>query len=767
MCGLKIKILILTAIFIAMSGTCLAQLQEEQDLDCYLDSLIAKVNRLPADTSKLNLLATISREHYNIDSTEKYAKQMNNLALELKDHLKVGFSYCYLGWCEYYRSDYQKSCDYYYKGLAIFDSLDNKEQVGRIYNSLAQALFEYQDFNQADSCLHEALKIFYELNDTSNMAEAYRNLGYFCAQSGLFSVSDSYYNKALSLDLMAKNIETMGEDHYGIGLANYFIYADLKQDSQYFFVAKDHLLKAYGLLSENNIYTYMYTVSLLQELYFDYAFEFDNDNKESLLDSSLYYRNVNLDLIKKTGYDEGLVSLKTKDIIFFTKIGEYEKARKTIIDLKNTINETEQSSFIIVDFYNACSLYYDCIGDYKTALQYKEEEILIQKTCFNRDLAMRLVKSDAKVGYERTLRQRELKNFEENIRIQEKLIRRNITIWFVTVCFILMAILAIVIARSLARHRRTSAILLEQRNVISERNEELNQQKEEIIAQRDEIEEQRNALEKQKDKLQQANNRMTESIQYAKRIQTAIVPSKETFNQIFGDTLVYWKPLDIVSGDFYWTTQVGERKILAVADCTGHGVPGAFMSVLGISLLSDIITISDLNQVKPSEVLDQLSARLKKSLHQGSDGIKTQDGIDIALCFFDLENRKVQYAGAYRPLIIVRNKNLIEYKADKMTVGFNLYKTKPFSNNEISLIENDIVYLYTDGLADQFGVDEKGERSKLTNSRFKNLLLDISDKTFVGQEGLLKNALVEWQTKHDSIKFEQTDDQLLIGVKIL
>ncbi len=748
LCGL------LFLVSIAINNRSFAQDYSFND-SIYLDSLIRLSNTLPDDTSRLNLLYKISYKHYNIDSTEKYARLTLGLASQFKDYYKVGKSYYFLGWCEYYRSNYPKSCDYYYTSLAIFDSLDNKIEMGLCYNGLAQSLYEYQDFIQADTCLQSALKIFYELNDTVNISASYRNLGYFCVQSGLYSVSENYYRKALEFDLKSHDNNAIAEDYYGIGLADYFIYSDLKQDS-FMSKSKKHLLKAYEMLSGgNNIYVYMQTVQLLRDVYFSC----DNGGNigKTMLDSSLFFRDKEMELIKMTGYEESVASSKTKDILYYTKTGNYVEIEKIISEIEPLIEDSLLSTYVVVDFYNVCHSYYKAIGNYKKALECKEKEIFVQANCFNRDLGMRLIKSDAKVGYEKTLRQRELKNFEENIRIQEKLKIRNISICFVTACCILMAILAIVIARSLLRHRRISAILMHQRNMISERNEELKQQTEEISVQRDKIEKQRNDLEI-------INERMTESIQYAKRIQSAAIPSLDLLSQMFGEVLIYWKPLDIVSGDFYWAAQKGPFRVLAVADCTGHGVPGAFMSILGISSLNDIVLANDISRVKASEILDQLKYKLINSLHQKNGIHQTHDGIDISLCIFNYEDMTAQYAGAYRSLIVMRNGEMIEHKGDKMPVGYHaIMKDKLFTNCEFPLVKGDVIYMYTDGLPDQFGIDETGNKSKFCKVRFVQLIKDVYLKPFSEQKNEVEKRLSDWT---ENGRFEQIDDQLLVGIKI-
>jgi serine phosphatase RsbU (regulator of sigma subunit) len=294
-----------------------------------------------------------------------------------------------------------------------------------------------------------------------------------------------------------------------------------------------------------------------------------------------------------------------------------------------------------------------------------------------------------------------------------------------------------------------------------EKTEELTQQAEEIFAQKEEIESQRDEIYKQKDELENKNQNLTDSIIYAKRIQQAMLPSPELINNNCPEHFILFKPRDIVSGDFYWFKQIKNFTYIAAADCTGHGVPGAFMSMLGISILNEIVTKRDLNP--PNEVLDELRKRVKKSLHQtGQDG-EAQDGMDIALCLIDKESNEIQFSGAFNPLYIYRKNadnsyDLIESKADRMPIGVHPNDNRPFTNRKLTLQKNDTLYIFSDGYASQFG----GKPSeKFKSVRLKEILLSIQDKDLQTQKQVLEETMLQWMG--DS---EQVDDILLIGVRI-
>lgn len=260
---------------------------------------------------------------------------------------------------------------------------------------------------------------------------------------------------------------------------------------------------------------------------------------------------------------------------------------------------------------------------------------------------------------------------------------------------------------------------------------------------------------KQRDELQLKNKHIANSINYAKRIQEAMLPTEKIFEENFSNHFILYKPRDIVSGDFYWAEKFDDKLIYAVADCTGHGVPGAMVSMLGISLLNKITT-QDFN-LTASEILEQLRIEVKRMLKQtGENYLESKDGMDIALCVIDKDTLKLQYSGAYNSLYIFRKNELIEIKANKQPIGIYA-KEKKFTNHEFQLQKNDILYSFSDGFSDQFSM--KNEKYKI--KRFKNLLINEAHNALHKQKEILENELSEW--KGDS---EQIDDIVVVGIKI-
>lgn len=278
-------------------------------------------------------------------------------------------------------------------------------------------------------------------------------------------------------------------------------------------------------------------------------------------------------------------------------------------------------------------------------------------------------------------------------------------------------------------------------------------------------------LTEQKQQIETQRDEITDSIKYAKRIQTAILPPGDYINSIMPPRFILFKPKDIVSGDFYWVTEKNGKIIAVAADCTGHGVPGAFMSMLGVTFLNDIVKKEGI--VRANEILDNLKGFVIKSLRQTGKEGESKDGMDIALCVLDKKANTIEYSGANNPLYIISDKPvengdtilesgkfvLTEFKPDKMPIGIHYSeKNMEFTNHVIQLQKGDSIYLFSDGFPDQFG-GEKGKKFKY--KPFKQLLLDNCCKSMEEQKVILEETFSNW--KGD---FEQIDDVLVIGMKI-
>lgn len=288
-----------------------------------------------------------------------------------------------------------------------------------------------------------------------------------------------------------------------------------------------------------------------------------------------------------------------------------------------------------------------------------------------------------------------------------------------------------------------TAIALENANLVEHLEEKVEERTKEIV--------------KQKEIIEENNKHITDSIKYAKRIQEAFLPSEDGVREYLKNSFVIYKPKDIVSGDFYWVERKNNKILFAVVDCTGHGVPGAFMSIIGFKGLNQIV--NEYDHTKPSEILNELNRNVSNTLRQKVEDSVIRDGMDIAICCLDLEKNILEFAGANNPLVIIRDGEILKIKGDKHPIGNFVGEDEyEFTNNEITLLPNDKIYIFSDGFMDQFG-GPGGKKLKYAN--FKKLLLSNHQKPMREQKEAIEVFFTEW-TKD----FEQIDDVCLIGVAI-
>ena len=262
-------------------------------------------------------------------------------------------------------------------------------------------------------------------------------------------------------------------------------------------------------------------------------------------------------------------------------------------------------------------------------------------------------------------------------------------------------------------------------------------------------------IEMQKGELEFRDKIITDSLIYAQRIQEALLPSEIYFRKHFTDSFILFKPKNIVSGDFYWIGEKGEKLFVVAADCTGHGVPGALMSMIGLKLIEK--TINEDNIEVPSQILAVLNKELEKTFSREKNiGTIIRDGMDIGLCVIDRQRKNLVYAGAFMPLYLIRDGSLTEIMSDKIIIGMN-HDSQPYIDHEIDLLDNDIFYIFSDGYVDQFG---GSENKKFMYRRFRYLLLTIHNFPISDQKAILEENIKTWMGTN-----EQVDDMMVIGFR--
>ena len=280
--------------------------------------------------------------------------------------------------------------------------------------------------------------------------------------------------------------------------------------------------------------------------------------------------------------------------------------------------------------------------------------------------------------------------------------------------------------------------------------EKVRQRTAEVVKQKEEIDQ-------QKEQLEEYFLQVTDSIKYAQKIQEAILPPESYVRKLLPDSFIFYRPKDIVSGDFYWLGEAEDRVYFAAVDCTGHGVPGAFMSIVGYNQLKQAVITT--NGGSPAEILDHLNIGVSETLHQKDENSTSKDGMDVAICSLNHKTKELQYAGAFNPLYLLRDGKIVQTKGDKFPIGSFLDGATPnFTNHKLQLLEGDILYIFSDGYADQFG----GPRGKkMMYKKFRDTLIANSQKDLSVQKDLLRDHLYDWMGEE-----EQVDDILVIGVKV-
>lgn len=264
-------------------------------------------------------------------------------------------------------------------------------------------------------------------------------------------------------------------------------------------------------------------------------------------------------------------------------------------------------------------------------------------------------------------------------------------------------------------------------------------------------------IEQQKAQLELRDKNLTDSLIYAQRIQEALLPSEEYFRRLFSEAFIFFRPKDIVSGDFYWIGENNERIYVVAADCTGHGVPGALMSMIGMEIIDKAINDDQIR--KPAEILALLNRGLEKTFSREKNiGTIIRDGMDIGLCVIDRKKKKIEYSGAFFPLYLIRNYTLSEYKGDKIIIGMNPEGSE-YTSHTIDIQDDDIVYIFSDGYVDQFG---GSENKKFMYRRFRYLLTRIHTFPVIDQKAILDENINAWMAGNP-----QLDDIMVLGFKPL
>ena len=735
-----------------------------------LESLEIKLKTSKQDTNKINILNSLSEktEHINPNLALKYGEEALKLAEKLIYKKGIAEAFINIGYFYYYKGETTKALDFYNKALSLSININNKNieaislrKIGVVYDSQSE-------FPKALDYYTRALKIKEQTNDNSEIATILLNIGVIYHNLKRFDEALEYENKALKLYIQTNEKSSIANAFARIGN----IFSDTLNPAQDLKIAMDYYEKSLKLFTEENhkrgiavIYCNISEVYTAKKEY-----------KKAL--SSLFKA---LQMRKELGDKNGISILLLNIGRIYKSTHDYQNAEAYILQSLAIAKEINFLEIILGD-YNILSSIYAEINDFKKAYNYQLLLSQAKESIYNKESSKQIFEMKTKYETEKKEKEIVLLNKDKEIKdiaYHEKLKKQRIILLSFIIGFIIISGFLLLLFRLYQQKKAANVLLAQQKEEIMEKNEALNQQKEEITAQRDEISQQRDNLEIlnkelqqqkeeiitqrdeieiQKDIIEKKNIHITDSIRYAKRIQQAILPPKELIAKLIPDSFILFKPKDIVSGDFYWFDWKGDNKVyFAAVDCTGHGVPGALMSIHSFNLLDKALNEHHIE--KPSEIIDFVNTNIQKTLQQKNDFYTIKDGMDIALCCIDKAKNTLEYAGVYNSLYLYRKNILTEYKADRHSIGEPFdEKFKGYNNHIIPLETNDALYVFTDGFADQFGGTHK---QKFLIKRFKEMLQTQHQLPMVEQKFNLAAIFDEWKGDNNQI-----DDVLIIGVRI-
>lgn len=595
------------------------------------------------------------------------------------------------------------------------------------------ALTDYYIYNAPDKAIRLANEflILAEKYDSTNIIEyCYQILGeaYFYQENYTYSLD--YFKKFLSSQIEKGNEKGIGRAYNNLGTVYRAIenYTEAIQCYEKALAINLKLNDINGLSSTYNnlgvLYEYLNLFAQARDFYKkSLGIELDLDDQEGISTSYLNLGGINL---KLRNYDTAI---------------EYCKKSIVICDSLNYNHTLEINYDVLYQTYKK-------IGNTEKTLLYLEKFYNLKNNRINEESNAHI--AELEIKYQTDKKQQEIEQLNKQKR------QKSILNIFGLSGLAIFSILFIILIRTNKFRKNNNQILRLRNAEVMQQKEEIEAQRDEIEAQRDEIKRQIDLSELQTNKILNQKRDITDSIEYAKHIQIALFPDKITLQKILKKGFCLFKPKDIVSGDFYWVAEINNKSIIVAADCTGHGVPGAFLSIIGINFLNEIVY--DEQIAKPSEILSLLRRKIIKTMVHANRINESKDGIDLALVVIDYNKMILEYAGAYNSLYYIRDHMLNVIKADRMPVGISEKPIAPFTNHTMEIQKGDLFYMFTDGFVDQFGGPRK---KKFRVGNLRELLLDIHEKEMSEQKRILYETLINWKGQQP-----QVDDVLSIGIKI-
>lgn len=726
------------------------------------DSLLALLKTFREDTNKVNLLNLLISEFKTTDTTRAYSYggQVIKLSEKLGFGKGMGDAYTRMAAVSRYWNRIEHCISSYKKAMTAYERIDHKPGMKQCYADLANLYRKQGEYAIALDFYTKLENLGKETGDRKALMEALGGYGNIHRYKGEYDVSLDYYQKAIRIAEELGDKQMMASWMNNMALIydkqkNYGEELKLSQRVLSLFIESgDSVNMVLGL---NNLAELHYKMG-------SHAEALDYFNRSMKVVQLLGEERVGYRYVANAYEFRGQLALDEKS--YDKAITCYKKAIELMTagsDAKGTLNAygylsdayvgkrswNEAQQFMEkkleisknigyrdgeLEAYLSLAKILSGKGDFSKAFSYQSSYIALNDSLTNGSNMEKIAEMQARFDSERkekeiAIQQVELERQGNEIK-QKTIVNRGV----IGGCIVL-AVMGGFIFRSYSQKKKAHSLLGEKYEQINRQNEQITQQKEII---------------------EMKNRDITASIRYAKHIQEAILPPGNVVSSVLNESFVLYKPKDIVSGDFYWMQAHGGKVYFAAVDCTGHGVPGAFMSIVAHNALNSVMSLYA--GLDPGKLLDKLNAKVKETFGHQHLQSSMKDGMDISLCCLDRASRLLQFAGANNPVCIVTNGDLLEIKGDKQAIVGGTQASVPFTTHEIELQKGDCIYIFSDGYADQFGGD-KGKKFKY--SRLKELLVSVSHKPMHEQEAVLHTAIEQWRGN-----LEQVDDILVLGVRV-
>lgn len=711
-----------------------------------IDSLLNVLPTIKDDTAKANTLREIcdayKTERNDIDKVGEYAEKLFTFSEKIKFKKGIAYGASFKGIYNWKKGNYEIALEHYKKSLLLMKELQNKRGESTCYLNIGQIYAEKGTYNEAIGYMLKGIRIKEDLKESKGMRIGYNNLGNVYSTMGNYTEGLKCYFKTLKIAEESK--DRLGESYAYDNIGTIFMHQN-KLDISIFYFKKavaiqeeigDKVNAGYTYNSIGNVYKIknQYHEALAYHLR-DLKIKEEANDKQGIsiacnsvgydyfllndFDKTLSYQLRSYELCKEIGYKKGVADASGGLGELYEQRKDYNKA---LYFFENMLNISKELDFKegIRDSYSHQASVYTELKQFEKALLYTNLYNEVKDSLLNKENFKQVAELNTR--YETDKKEKEILLLTKDQQLNAKIIhQQQLERWGLIGG---LGLLSISIASIYRRYRF--------------------KQKANLI------------LEKQKEEIEQKNTLITDSIDYAKTIQEAVLPDQGEIKSLLPESFVLYKPKAIVSGDFYWITRFNDQIICAVADCTGHGVPGAFMSLLGHNMLENVIKRSHVTN--PAEILDELNHELISRLSRDQQEEMVKHGMDISLITINKNTGTLHFAGAHNSIYLVRNGELHEVKADKIGIGEAKYGKNHYTQQRMQLLKGDMIYLFTDGFPDQIGGPK---RKKFFYQPFKELLTSISGLEPETQRNKLDESHVQWLDG----KHEQTDDILIMGFR--